>query len=869
MAERPLLILPTPEAVSPPRGGGGGSPIRLPPKDTQVSRLGPAFRRLRQVLDGTTTGAMELRDDPTSLAPDRVIVFEIAGTIADFIKAVARVPGFEFMAEYDTESPPDEVFAVEDTRSSREGEVRTDKDVAGRFYLAMPDVTALRQLVSLWERWERGQPLRRGYAPFRHLFSQLRTLRPWGPEDRISEETIAYWREELVREPHRPVRTEVDLWFHQSATRRQEASQSFASLVSDAGGEVVHTVTIPEIAYQGVLIDIPAGQLPALIERREVALALADEVMFLRPQSLLISPLESEPVEDDRIPDRIVEQVHDQPVAALLDGVPLQGHFLLSNRLILDDPDDLQSQAIVSRRFHGTAMASLILHGDLNAGQPSLDRPLYVRPLMFAPSAGPERTDGDRLLVDTIYRAVLRIKGGAVEEAAAPTVFLVNLSMGDPRRPFARLMSPLARLLDYLSDRFSILFLASAGNITTPLALPDFDTWADFENADPSARERAVLTALNDAKHERTLLSPAESLNALTIGAQHHDNIDNRLTTSTAVDPFDDGDMPNPSSALGLGYRRITKPDIYLPGGREHLRMSSSGGGVRAGFGPPQRLYGLSAAAPDPSAQGRLNQTAFSDGTSSATALATRAAHRIFDALMDRDGGSMLADIPSDYYALLVKSLLVHRARWSGKEELFQEICGPDGRYRSNERKENVSRFMGFGIPATDEALECSVNRATLVGYGSLQPDHAHSYRIPLPECLERVTDPRSLILTLAWLSPVRPGYQNYRSVKLEAAPHDPAISLGVKRFTGQPSDAAVKRGTVFHECYTGSRAVPFVDDGHLALRVWCREDAGGTQRPIRYAIAVTIEAETSIPVYDQIQQRLRVRPRVGPQSAI
>jgi len=29
---------------------------------------------------------------------------------------------------------------------------------------------------------------------------------------------------------------------------------------------------------------------------------------------------------------------------------------------LLDDPDDLQSRALVSRRIHGTAMASLILH---------------------------------------------------------------------------------------------------------------------------------------------------------------------------------------------------------------------------------------------------------------------------------------------------------------------------------------------------------------------------------------------------------------------------------------------------------------------------------------------------------------------------
>ena len=59
------------------------------------------------------------------------------------------------------------------------------------------------------------------------------------------------------------------------------------------------------------------------------------------------------------------------------------------------------------------------------------------------------------------------------------------------------------------------------------------------------------------------------------------------------------------------------------------------------------------------------------------------------------------------------------------------------------------------------EALECAENRATLIGFGELSSEQAYEYRVPLPECLERVTDPRSLTVTLAWFTPVRPGYLN------------------------------------------------------------------------------------------------------------
>lgn len=862
MAERPLLILPAPESITPPRGGGGAGAIRKPSRDNQVGRFAPVFQRLRTALDGGTSGAMELRDDPSSLAPDRVIVFEIAGTVGDFVKAAARVPGLELMAEYETEEPADELFAIEDTRKGRAGEIRADKAVPGRFYLAMPTAAAFAELLSLWDRWSRGERLGRGYTPFEHVFSQLRALRPWGSEDRILDETVRYWKEEVARDPERAARIEAELWYHVDEVKRRKASQELAQHVTEADGRIVHETVIGEIAYHGALIEIPARSVEALAARQEVHLALADEVMFLRPQSLLLNELDADDVDEPSVEQRAGEASAHEPIAALLDGFPLQGHALLRGRLRLDDPDGMEERAVVSGRVHGTAMASIIIHGDLNAREMALDRRLYVRPLMFAPAGGRERTDEDRLLIDTIHRAVLRMKGSEGEEAAAPSVFLVNLSVGDRRRPFARIVSPLARLLDFLSERYGLLFLVSGGNTIESLQMPEFDTWSEFENADVTQRERAVLEALNRSKHERTILSPAEAVNALTVGAQHHDQVNPRPNPGGAVDPFGDPELPNASSALGLGFRRTIKPEIFLPGGREHLRMGRSGGGIEARFAHPQRLFGLGAAAPDSSGRGQLTRTAYSDGTSSATALATRAAHRIFDSLMDRQGGSLLADMPPEFYAVVVKALLVHRARWNGKCDLLSEICGPAERRRFVERADNVSRFLGFGVPNVLEAMECASNRATLVGFGELEKDKAHRYRVPLPGSLQGVTEPRALTATLAWFTPVKPRHQSYRCVKLEVAPDEPRVALGVDRFNGQPADASIRKGTVFHERFHGERAVPFIDDGHISLKVWCKEDAGGIEEPIRYGIAVTIETEGQIPIYEEIRQRLRVAAR-------
>ena len=130
-----------------------------------------------------------LREDPGSLAPDRVIVFEIAGRVDDFRRAVAKVDGLEFLAELETEFAPDADFAIIDNRKGRKGEDRTDKSIVGRVYLAVPDVKAFDELLRLWDQWRETGKLDLGFAPFGYVFKQLHSLRPWGPLIRIPDET--------------------------------------------------------------------------------------------------------------------------------------------------------------------------------------------------------------------------------------------------------------------------------------------------------------------------------------------------------------------------------------------------------------------------------------------------------------------------------------------------------------------------------------------------------------------------------------------------------------------------------------------------------------------------------------------------------
>ena len=63
----------------------------------------------------------------------------------------------------------------------------------------------------------------------------------------------------------------------------------------------------------------------------------------------------------------------------------------------------------------------------------------------------------------------------------------------------------------------------------------------------------------------------------------------------------------------------------------------------------------------------------------------------------------------------------------------------------------------------------------------------------------------------------------------------------------------------MFHEIYEGEKAVSFVDDGHVLLSIFCREQAGALDQRIRYGVAVTIEAGEGIAVYDEIRTRLGI----------
>ena len=261
-----------------------------------------------------------------------------------------------------------------------------------------------------------------------------------------------------------------------------------------------------------------------------------------------------------------VTMTEGKPRIALLDGVPFQNHDALAGRLSIDDPDDLESGYPLTARSHGTAMASLIIHGDLSAPENPLDRKVYVRPIMrhekLPSDQYVERVSPDTLFVDLLHRAVRRIFAGeSGRPPVASSVRVINLSIGDCRRPLVRRMSPVGRLVDWLALEYNVLFIISAGNHVDPISIP-----AEATSDRESARV-AALQAVHASQIVRGILPPGDAMNAVTVGAVHADGSPDPDESSNVWDLSRQGE-PALYSATGPGVDRMIKPDIYHVGGR-------------------------------------------------------------------------------------------------------------------------------------------------------------------------------------------------------------------------------------------------------------------------------------------------------------
>lgn len=731
---------------------------------------------------------------------------------------------------------------------------KPDKAMEGRLYLTVPSQRAISELLRLWDFYSSGRELPRGYKDWDKLFSHLLDIRPWGAQDRLTAEAMEYIAN-LEGNGNDKVNFEVELVFYGSDERDREAKEALLKKLEIEPAVILDASYIPEIRYHALLVSITQEEARKLLHL-ESGLLNFDEVAYLRPQAMSI--IDSEPEDIEEVVEASKPDLLLPPVAALFDGVVVQNHDLLKGRLVIDDGEGLEMTSPVHTRHHGTAMASLILHGDIAKEEGPLQRKLYVQFLLGANQQSlVETTPKTRLLLDVIYSAVVRLKQAPPDLGG--DVFVINLSLGDINRPFSGQMSAWGRLIDFLSWKYNLLFIISAGNITDGLSLAKIQKPVQLTRLTSAERHLLFVTAVQSKMVHRTMFSPAEAINALTVGASHSDGCV-APPNQYLIEPFASDKFPSLISGLGLGYKQAVKPEILNCGGRALYSYTTTPDGLQLIPAKAGRYFGQQVAGVSSS-----NELVRTIGTSNSAALATRAAVVIHDELESQLSAAEFKRL-RPFLPSMVKGLIVHSASWGDAGIFLEGALEPKGGRLWKNRRSNITRFLGYGKIDLSRVLECTERRVTMLGVGTLQCDEAELFSFPLPTSLSGRKDVRRLIVTLAWLSPIKPAEQFYKDALLDFSAEDASGSgIGVHRVAGnQPPQDTARRGTVIHEIYEGADAVPIGDDDILRIRVECRTQGAGGLPSIPYSLIVTFEVSGTLKsnVYSEIRDRIKLRPR-------
>lgn len=802
---------------------GGGSKVEVPSRSAQGSRLGSRFKAIEDAFADQVTLTQSLGASD----PQLVVVFEAVDERADLAR-VAELAGLEILTEVERDYEPDPNFPRKT--------VNQDLPVTGCLHAVCINEQSRANILTQWRRWQQTGRVDTGYAPLREIFAHLKDVRPWGPQDRIRVSELAATLTGWLPGDHT---VEIELWYRLSGSLREKAQTEVASLVQQSGGRVLSVAQVSEVGYHGMKCTVPLELLQRLAggDFDAVAAVKSSHVMFLRAtaQSYSFSgEVSGETVEHWPLPAG-------DPVLCVLDGVPVANHPRLAGRIVLTDPDDLTADTGTDTQFrrHGTAMASVCVWGDVSLGESPAARPVLVRPILTPALDTQERAEELRTaeLPPDLMRRVFRelFDGYGDTGPAGPSVIVLNLSVGDPAVPFDGVVSSWARTIDWLSAAYGLVVVVSAGNHGALSVPAGVDTLTAVNGQDRADMVNAVVA---ETMPRRSLLAPADSMNALTVGALNADGA-GPITLGYRFDPADGELIVNPTSALGAGHRRSVKPDLLAPGGRALFQSPMTSGATelhaaqQGALGPGVRV-----------AASNGTDDVFTMGSSPAAAMVSREAARVVDSVIS------LADRPltRSEVAVATKALVAHSARV------------PEGLRAHDDLRPYAH---GYGTPARTFADGCEPHEATVLYVGNLGANEQTRLSFPLPNGLQE-RGLKRVTATLAWLSPVNWRHRQYRCAALDFSKPTGFTDLGAALDVG--SDRS-KRGTLQHAVWEVNRAIGLGAGNAIDLTVHCKEQAGGLNgERVDFAVVLSlwVAPTLNVDVYTQVQQQIAARVAVS-----
>lgn len=705
--------------------------------------------------------------------------------------------------------PDEDFWYPKKVDSNREPD--TKKEIAFKIYAVTFTVRAGENFLKLWKLWSsecKEIPDKcKSYRFFRKIFPHIREIRRWNVDDQLNYQNFSGDLKQRIESGETgPFNFEIELIYSDDEHRRKMRYKSLEERVLENGGKIIDgPCCLPEIRYHAVMVQIPAQQVNDFMQHPAFKIA-GDGIFYFKLRGQSASEFTHEFDESYVFTDDELEKTKatppllSSPVIMVMDGYPLENHALLENRLEIRTSDDFNEEVYPSSsRYHGTAISSLVLHGDIRASSSLNQRIVFVpiNKIHHRFEFPIEEIPDDKITVGYIYNLLVEHLKGSNREWRESGILVINFSQGLPERNFVSAHSPLARLLDWISYRANVLFIISAGNRDISDSYIDDPTRINESAINQYLREHFTHDINNK------LISPAESINGLTIGALNWNGCGQR--TPELVMSQDCVLLPNilPSliSPCGSGYKMSLKPDLLYPGGRYGLSVSTLGDiGKLTPLLPDNPDQGIPVAAPSPQLGGIISKN-YEAGTSYATALATHDAGLYYEALLRYfDELGLPPEIYSDKLPVLLKALLVHGS--DDTEITFQLMQYCQSTNTANTKK-RASQWCGNGMIVDTNCLQCHNHKVTLIGFGNISEENKDKiiqYSWNIPESL--INKNNNISVTLAYLTPLnfRSDGRHYVKMSLDFLPEYSKISGSAKSTDASKNN--IKKGTVQHMVY-------------------------------------------------------------------
>lgn len=232
MAKHPLLIFPKSVPVDREKLRPAYIPRAAIGRRWQDSHVGQPLLKLEAAIARRT---LELSTTASGATAEEVLVLETIGNVIDFVNAVRRIEGLEWLVSFDVAE------ADEENLPSLDAPDDDFTEGGNRLFALATDAQALHQLLSLWQRYQTGQSFERGFGVWKQVFAQLREVRRWSVKDRLYETgMVEFWRDALdMGDP--TITFAVELWFRANPSVRRARFELLQAEAVSLGGRLDHS----------------------------------------------------------------------------------------------------------------------------------------------------------------------------------------------------------------------------------------------------------------------------------------------------------------------------------------------------------------------------------------------------------------------------------------------------------------------------------------------------------------------------------------------------------------------------------------------------------------------------------------------------